>query len=289
MVESLDDGVGRVVEKLDDLKLTERTIVIFTSDNGGLATLEGPEHARRPSTPRCARARATSTRAASACRCIVNGPARSSRAASATSGRAASTSSRPSWTLCGVHERPRADGRREPRCRCSRAAKALRPRRALLALPALRNQGGKPGGAIRAGDYKLIEFYEDGRRELFDLKTRPRREPQPDCREAGVVRASWPASSTRGARQSARRCRRPTPTTCPTRQASGRHDHPARSDGRRARRHAALRAAAAQEHARLLGPRTTGRAWTSPSRSPARSRWRCCKAAATARAAAKSR
>ena len=31
------------------------------------------------------------------------------------------------------------------------------------------NQGGKPGGAVRAGDYKLIEFYEDGRRELFDL------------------------------------------------------------------------------------------------------------------------
>jgi arylsulfatase A len=32
------------------------------------------------------------------------------------------------------------------------------------------NQGGRPGGSVRAGDYKLIEFYEDGRRELYDLK-----------------------------------------------------------------------------------------------------------------------
>src|SRR5258708_32727125 len=42
MLESLDDSVGRVVKKHDDLKLTDRTVVIFTSDNGGLCTNEGP-------------------------------------------------------------------------------------------------------------------------------------------------------------------------------------------------------------------------------------------------------
>ena len=41
MLESLDEAVGRVVKKLDELKLADRTVVIFTSDNGGLATLEG--------------------------------------------------------------------------------------------------------------------------------------------------------------------------------------------------------------------------------------------------------
>ena len=41
MIESLDDGVGQILAKLDELKLAENTIVIFTSDNGGLATLEG--------------------------------------------------------------------------------------------------------------------------------------------------------------------------------------------------------------------------------------------------------
>jgi len=35
--------------------------------------------------------------------------------------------------------------------------------------PHYSNQGGKPGAAIRSGKWKLIEFYEDGRRELFDV------------------------------------------------------------------------------------------------------------------------
>jgi arylsulfatase A len=36
--------------------------------------------------------------------------------------------------------------------------------------PHYSNQGGKPGAAIRAGDLKLIEFYEDGKLELYNLK-----------------------------------------------------------------------------------------------------------------------
>lgn len=32
------------------------------------------------------------------------------------------------------------------------------------------NQGGVPGGAIRNGDWKLIEWYENGELELFNLK-----------------------------------------------------------------------------------------------------------------------
>jgi arylsulfatase A-like enzyme len=36
--------------------------------------------------------------------------------------------------------------------------------------PHYSNQGGVPGGAVRAGQWKLIEFYEDGRLELYNLK-----------------------------------------------------------------------------------------------------------------------
>jgi len=39
MVSAVDDGVGRVLDTLDELKLTDNTIVFFLSDNGG------PEHA----------------------------------------------------------------------------------------------------------------------------------------------------------------------------------------------------------------------------------------------------
>jgi len=36
MVESVDDAVGKIMAALDELGLAERTVVIFTSDNGGL-------------------------------------------------------------------------------------------------------------------------------------------------------------------------------------------------------------------------------------------------------------
>jgi arylsulfatase A-like enzyme len=36
MIESVDDSVGKVMKTLDELKLSGRTIVIFTSDNGGM-------------------------------------------------------------------------------------------------------------------------------------------------------------------------------------------------------------------------------------------------------------
>jgi arylsulfatase A len=39
--------------------------------------------------------------------------------------------------------------------------------------PHYSNQGGKPGGAVREGDYKLIEFFEDGRVELYNLLRDP--------------------------------------------------------------------------------------------------------------------
>src|SRR5262249_18440485 len=35
MIESMDDTVGRIRSKLDELKLAEHTVVIFASDNGG--------------------------------------------------------------------------------------------------------------------------------------------------------------------------------------------------------------------------------------------------------------
>ena len=37
MVESVDDSVGRVMAALRDLEIEDRTLVVFTSDNGGFA------------------------------------------------------------------------------------------------------------------------------------------------------------------------------------------------------------------------------------------------------------
>jgi hypothetical protein len=47
MIESADTAVGRILHKIDSLGLRDRTVVVFTSDNGGLAA---PEFRNRPAT-----------------------------------------------------------------------------------------------------------------------------------------------------------------------------------------------------------------------------------------------
>ena len=46
MIHSVDESVGRVLKKLDDLGLAEDTVVIFMSDNGGLTRLPGSKPKR---------------------------------------------------------------------------------------------------------------------------------------------------------------------------------------------------------------------------------------------------
>ncbi len=177
MMENLDGGIGKVLQRLDELKLAENTIVIFTSDNGGLNVLEGPD---TPSTS--------------------NAPLREGKGYLYEGGIREPFIFRwpkviPANSVCNT-----------PICNLDLfptllvAAEAITPEKAntisdgVNILPLLQNgdsaqksqsrdffwhyphysnQGGKPGCAIRSGDYKLIEFFEDQRRELFDLKNDP--------------------------------------------------------------------------------------------------------------------
>jgi arylsulfatase A len=166
MVENMDQGVGRILRKLDDLKLAENTLVLFTSDNGGLATGEGPH---TPATnnaplregkgylyeggirvPLVARwpgvIKPATTSAAPAISCDV--PATIAEA-------------------CGVEFRQAVDS--VSLVPLLRGAAEIEREALYWHYPHYSPQGGRPGGAIRQGDYKLIEFYEQSRRELFDV------------------------------------------------------------------------------------------------------------------------
>lgn len=48
MLASMDENIGRIINELKRLKLYDNTILIFTSDNGGLATSEGSPTSNRP-------------------------------------------------------------------------------------------------------------------------------------------------------------------------------------------------------------------------------------------------
>lgn len=197
MVESVDDSVGRIVETLEQLKLTERTIILFTSDNGGLATIEGPN------TP------ATS-----------NAPLREGKGWLYEGGlrvpllvkwpgvvQPASTCDAP---VCGIDLLPtlleasriRLEGP-PPQFDGVSLVPLLKQtgtiaREALFwHYPHYSNQGGRPGGVIRVGEWKLVEFYEEGRRELFHIardvgEARNLAEQEPErVRELAQKLAAW--------------------------------------------------------------------------------------------------
>jgi arylsulfatase A len=171
MIESLDHGIGRILAKLDEWKLAENTIVIFTSDNGGLATLEGPN---TPSTSNAPLREGKGFLYEGGIRVplIVRWPA-AVKSGQVSEQISCSIDLLPTFAdLCGVKFAHAVDG-------VSLApmllGKGQVERDAIYwHYPHYANQGGRPGGAVRAGDWKLIEFYEAGRRELFDLKTDPR-------------------------------------------------------------------------------------------------------------------
>ncbi len=172
MLESMDDSVGRIVRKLEDLHLATNTLVVFTSDNGGLAVREGP------GTP------STSNRPLRAGKgylyegglrvpLIVRWPGAVAAGAVSETPVSSADFFPTLLTVAGVKlpGHPGTDGvsllpllrqsgviSREPFC---------------WHYPHYANQGGKPGGAIREGDLKLIESYESGFLELYDLKADP--------------------------------------------------------------------------------------------------------------------
>lgn len=170
MLESLDDSVGRVVAKLDELKLTERTIVIFTSDNGGLATLEGPGNNPATSNAPLREGKGWLYEGGIQIPLIVKWP-QSVKPNSTCDVPVCQIDFHPTLLeACGVSrlaDSPQLDGvSLVPLLR--QTATVNRP--ALYwHYPHYANQGSRPGGAIRAGEWKLIEFYEEGRRELFHV------------------------------------------------------------------------------------------------------------------------
>lgn len=184
MVEITDDAVGMVLDALDELSLADSTVVIFTSDNGGVSSgdafatsnlplrggkgrqweggIREPFYIRYP----------TVTKPNSTCDVPVTG-----------------ADFYPTiLDLCGLPLRPKqhVDGTSlVPLMN----GKSIPDRPLYWHYPHYGNQGGEPGSIIRVGDWKLIHYYEDGRNELYNLVTDPTEEID--------VAFSYPARTTR--------------------------------------------------------------------------------------------
>lgn len=179
MIASVDESVGRVTALLDELKLSENTLVIFASDNGGVGgyAREGIRTQKEPTD---------------------NAPLRSGKGSLYEGGvrvpfvfkwpgkiPAGATTELPIISvdlfptfleLAGgapLKDQP-LDGVSLVSCLTS-GGKTGPPRDALYwHFPGYLGSGDDwrttPAGAIRVGDFKLIEFFEDNRLELYDLR-----------------------------------------------------------------------------------------------------------------------
>ena len=169
MIESVDQGVGRIVRKLEDLRITDRTVIVFTSDNGGLSVQEGPNTPATSNAPLRAGkgflyeggirvplivAWPGVTRPRSLCDVPLSG-----QDLYPTILAMAGVSPAPGQVIDGESLIPLLEG-----------SGTLRRDALFWHYPHYSNQGGRPGGVIRQGNLKLIEWYEDGRTELYDLK-----------------------------------------------------------------------------------------------------------------------
>ncbi|MEZ6015593.1 MAG: sulfatase [Planctomycetota bacterium] len=163
MVAALDQSVGRVLDALDRLGLAEDTIVVFTSDNGGLSTSEGHPTSNLP-----ARAgKGWLYEGGLRVPMIWRGPGVPAGARALDP--AIGMDVYPTLLeLCGLAARPsqHVDG---ASLAPVFAGAPLAPRALHFHYPHYGNQGGAPSTAVRVGDQKLVHWYEDGRTELFDL------------------------------------------------------------------------------------------------------------------------
>ena len=165
MLESLDDGVGRILDALERAQLAEQTIVIFTSDNGGLATREGPDTPATCNAP-LREGKGWLYEGGIRVPLLIHWPGHISPG----------VDSQPVWTgdllptilaLVGMRARANLDGVSLAGALLSDSK--LAPRSLFWHYPHYCNQGGRPASAIRDGDWKMLRFHETGRRELFDL------------------------------------------------------------------------------------------------------------------------
>jgi arylsulfatase A-like enzyme len=165
MVNTLDTCVGQVLDRLDELGLGGRTLVIFASDNGGLHVLESPDSPATHNTPYRA-GKGFLYEGGLRVPLLVRWPGHV--APGQTSEVPVSLTD---WTptlleACGVE----APGPLDGVSLIALLEGGKLPARPLFwHFPHYTNQGGRPGGVVRDGDWKLIEHYEDGRVELFDL------------------------------------------------------------------------------------------------------------------------
>jgi arylsulfatase A len=170
MVENIDYNVGRLIQYLKDNGLDKNTVVIFTSDNGGLSVQEVPAFAKHtpPTTAAPLRdGKGYITEGGIKTPWIIWAPAlaKNSREESAlvTTDDVFNTC----MELAGLTNKSPDGISLLPLIKGNTST--FDNRAYFVHFPHYSPQRGKPGAIMRKGKYKLIEWYETGALELYDV------------------------------------------------------------------------------------------------------------------------
>ncbi len=166
MVQSLDESVGRIMKELDELGIANNTIVIFFSDNGGLSTTEGMPTSNVPLRAGKGWLYEGGIREPM----LVKWPG-TIKPGNVCSTPVISTDFYPTiLAMAGLSARPAQHCDGVSLVPLLKRGKAPARKAIFWHYPHYGNQGGRPGCAVRSGDWKLIRFFEDNRSELYNLK-----------------------------------------------------------------------------------------------------------------------
>lgn len=169
MIQSVDESVGKIMAELKKLKLEKNTIIIFMSDNGGLSTLPGAHQAPTSNSPLRA-GKGWLYEGGIREPLIIKWPGVTPQNSICdvpvisndfypTILQMAGLPLMPHQHKDGVSLVPLLTGRG-----------AIQPRALYWHFPHYHGSGSKPSGAIRLGNYKLIEWFEDKEIDLYNLK-----------------------------------------------------------------------------------------------------------------------
>jgi arylsulfatase A len=172
MLQSLDESVGRIMKAIEAQGLKDKTWILFTSDNGGLATTEGPNTPATSNAP-LREGKGWLYEGGLRVPLLVTGPGLKNAGSTIDAPVIGQDLFPTILALAGAERSTLGD--LDGIDLTGLLLRGESPTRQTLHwhYPHYANQGGRPGGVIRSGTLKLIEFYEEGRRELFDLSKDP--------------------------------------------------------------------------------------------------------------------
>jgi arylsulfatase A-like enzyme len=170
MLESMDSAIGQVLDTLEAEGLADNTLVIFTSDNGGLSTSEGSPTSNLPYRAGKGWLYEGGIRVP----VLVRNPA---------TGNGGSICTEPIYTtdffptiLAATGHDLLPNNHKDGTSFLTHLEKPSAPptgRHMFWHYPHWGNQGGSPGTAVRDGKWKLIRWAWPPRTELFDLEADP--------------------------------------------------------------------------------------------------------------------